>query len=86
LLNRLSAFSCSRSTAPSHSSSVERAKNKNSDNSVFLCNSEPRKLIQQFVQTILKNHMKTMLKNATSLRIQFENWCLAMPVLSFNGS
>jgi hypothetical protein len=25
-------------------------------------------------------------KNATSLKIQFENWYLAMPVLSFNGS
>jgi hypothetical protein len=26
-----------------------------------------------------------MLKNAKSLKIQFENWYLAMPVLSFNG-
>ena len=25
-------------------------------------------------------------KNATSLKTQFENWYLAMPVLSFNGS
>ena len=29
--------------------------------------------------------MKIML-NATSLKTQFENWYLAMPVLSFNGS
>ena len=25
-------------------------------------------------------------KNATSLKTQFENWYLSMPVLSFNGS
>jgi hypothetical protein len=38
------------------------------------------------------NHFKLLVnyennvKNATSLKNQFENWYLAMPVLSFNGS
>ncbi len=30
--------------------------------------------------------MKTQLKIAISLKTQFENWYLAIPVLSFNGS
>jgi hypothetical protein len=30
--------------------------------------------------------MKKNVKNATSLKTQFENWYLSMPVLSFNGS
>ncbi len=30
--------------------------------------------------------MNNVKKNATLLKTQFENWYLAMPVLSFNGS
>ena len=105
---------------------------------IFICDSNPKKLIKNFVKTILKislkaksinenkyNHIIKFLdayvnnnqndldkfkerngpsniyddkqlkllsnyennvKNATSLKTQFENWYLAMPVLSFNGS
>jgi len=105
---------------------------------IFICDSNPKKLIKYFVQNILKislkaksinenkydhiikfldayvsNNQKDLdnfktkngpsdiyddkqlksleryensVKNATSLKSQFENWYLAMPVLSFNGS
>jgi len=37
-------------------------------------------------QLKLLNFQENAVKNATSLKTQFENWYLSMPVLSFNGS
>jgi len=108
------------------------------DKPIFLCSDKPSKLINKFIQTILKislkaksinqakyaniiefldayvnniqndydrfktkngsidtydekqlkllNKHETSLKIASSLKSQFENWYLALPVLSFNGA
>ena len=108
---------------------------------IFLCHEKPRKLINNFIQSILKISLKAKsinqikyaniiefldayvnniqsdydrfiekngpfntfnsyddkqlillkrhlnaLKNASSLKAQFENWYLALPILSFNGA
>jgi hypothetical protein len=108
------------------------------DKPIFLCSDKPSKLINKFIQTILKislkaksinqakyaniiefldayvnniqndydrfktkngsidtydekqlkllNKHETSLKIASSLKSQFENWYLALPILSFNGA
>jgi hypothetical protein len=37
-------------------------------------------------QLIFLSIYEYVLKNATSLKSQFDNWCLALSIISFNGS
>ena len=37
-------------------------------------------------QLKLFKHYESAVKNATSLKSQFDNWYLSLPILSFNGS
>ena len=43
-------------------------------------------MIKSDKQLKLLERYENAVKNATSLKTQFENWYLSMPVLSFNGS
>ncbi len=55
------------------------------DNKPFcICDSNPKKRIQQSVQTILKISFKAKLIN--EIKTQFENWYSAIPELGFNDS
>jgi hypothetical protein len=50
-----------------------------------ICINGPSNIYDDKQLKLLVNYENNV-KNATSLKTQFENWFLAMPVLSFNGS